>query len=250
MDFETDSLSSTFTLVDEIARTSEGQIAEAHLLAAPEFLDLRERGSGAHIYGEGNPCADRASRNRIVELRELCTRLGVRAVSVEPAWAAIRIYHDVLRHAALEAGRGVEYLEYEATLDPRAQPPPAPAMFSLPEGSVARPPLADPALAAASDQPLPQEIIQLMVRPQSALARALEKAEVRRTAGRQATDACTANRGLARTLAQASTTRLARESSLGQAHRRPPIMKYHGCLHGLQTTHSLPDGSYERYGHG
>ena len=73
VDFETDSLSSTFTLVDEIARTSEGQIAESHLLTSPEFIDLRGRGSGAHIYGESNPCADRASRNKITELRELCT---------------------------------------------------------------------------------------------------------------------------------------------------------------------------------
>ena len=32
VDFETDSLSSTFTLVDEIARMSEGQIAESHLV--------------------------------------------------------------------------------------------------------------------------------------------------------------------------------------------------------------------------
>ena len=32
-------------------------------------------------------------------------------------------------------------------------------------------------------------------------------------------------------------------------HRNHEILNY-GCLHGLQTTHSLPDGSYERYGHG
>ena len=32
-------------------------------------------------------------------------------------------------------------------------------------------------------------------------------------------------------------------------HRNHEILNYE-CLHGLQTTHSLPDGSYERYGHG
>ena len=82
VDFETDSLSSTFTLVDEIARTSEGQIAEVHLLASAEFRNLRDRGSGGHIYGEGNPCADRASRNKIDELRELCAQMGVRVIAV------------------------------------------------------------------------------------------------------------------------------------------------------------------------
>ena len=212
VDFETDSLSSTFTLVDEIARTSEGQIAESHLLASPEFRDLRGRGSGAHIYGESNPCADRASRNKITELRELCTQLGVRAVSVEPAWAAIRIYHDVLRHAALEAGREIDYLAYAETLDPRALPPPAPAMFSLPEGCGERPLLADPTLAAAADQPLPQETIKFMGRPRSALARALEKGEARRTAKQQATGGAPKH-GLARALAQAAVTSRVRKTS-------------------------------------
>ena len=32
-------------------------------------------------------------------------------------------------------------------------------------------------------------------------------------------------------------------------HRNHEILSS-GCLHALQTTHSLPDGSYERYGHG
>ena len=37
--------------------------------------------------------------------------------------------------------------------------------------------------------------------------------------------------------------------SKNRLHRNHEILNY-GCLHGLQTTHSLPDGSYERYGHG
>ena len=181
VDFETDSLSSTFTLVDEIARTGEGQIAEAHLLASPEFADLRQRGSGKHLFGEGNPCADRASRNKIVELHELCAQMGVRAIAVEPSLAAVRIFHDVLRHAASEAGRESDYLSYAETLRPYALPPPALSMSSPPDPILQ----AGPALASASDEPLGQEVIKFVSGQQSALSRKLAKAEAKRVAKRR-----------------------------------------------------------------
>ena len=163
VDFETDSLSSTFSLVDEIARTVEGQLAMGHLLASQAFLNLRSRSSAKHIFGSVNACADRASRNKLQELRELCKQLGVRATPVQPAAAAIRIFHDVLRAAAAAAGRSQEYFEYIGTVAADLRPPgqlPAPAaplaFTPLPLGR------GDPPRAGSSDCPLPQEAIQFL----------------------------------------------------------------------------------------
>ena len=50
VDFETDSLSSTFSLVDEIARTAEGQLVMWHLLASQAFHNLKPRSSAKHTF--------------------------------------------------------------------------------------------------------------------------------------------------------------------------------------------------------
>ena len=163
VDFETDSLSSTFSLVDEIARTLEGQLAMGHLLASQAFLSLKARSSAKHIFGSVNACADRASRNKLQELRELCKQLGVRATPVQPAAAAVRIFHDVLRAAAAAAGRSQEYFEYIGTVAADLRPP---GQLPAPAAPLVFTPLplerTDPPRSGSSDCPLPQEVIQFL----------------------------------------------------------------------------------------
>ena len=134
-----------------------------HLLASQAFLTLKSRSSAKHIFGSVNACADRASRNKLQELRELCKQLGVRATPVQPVAAAIRIFHDALQAAAAAAGRSQEYFEFIGTVAADLRPP---GQLPAPAAPLAFTPFpldrADPPRAGSSDCPLPQEAIQFL----------------------------------------------------------------------------------------
>ena len=77
----------------------------AHGGGGNEFEDVEELPKILYMNENTRRRADRASRNKIAQLHELCAQMGVRAVAMEPSLASVRIFHDVLRHAASEAGR-------------------------------------------------------------------------------------------------------------------------------------------------
>jgi hypothetical protein len=100
---ETDSLSAAFTLADEVARTTAGQVAYGELLKCRAFGLLRAKAYVKHIFGDCNLAADLASRGLIAELKRLCLQLGVKPVALLPPPEAERIYIATLRAAAEEA---------------------------------------------------------------------------------------------------------------------------------------------------
>ena len=124
VDLETDSLSSTFSVADDIARTREGQIVVAAFASLTRVRDIFSRGTVAHIFGSANACADDASRGKIEELRELCLQMGVRAFEVPVPPAAVQVFRQVFAHAAQEAGREQEFLLCMRGEQPSSHPPP------------------------------------------------------------------------------------------------------------------------------
>jgi hypothetical protein len=99
-----DSLGSVQIFTRLSARTHALQAAHGLLLALPAFAAVSRTLMGVeHLYGDGNPAADMASRGRFRDLALLCAQLGVHAERVPVPAAATAFLASV--RAAFRAGR-------------------------------------------------------------------------------------------------------------------------------------------------
>lgn len=98
-----DALATPYVLTRHRARSPVLAYIHRALLRDPSFSALAEVAEIAHVWGDANCAADYASRLKTEELAQLCERLGVRMVRVQPPAAAMNLYHGVL-DAAEEAG--------------------------------------------------------------------------------------------------------------------------------------------------
>ena len=83
------------------------RVIHSEIVGLPEFLALAPALVTGHCFGEGNPCADLASRGRFAELAALCAALGVTPRRVDLTQAALDFVARVRQRSlsALEAGR-------------------------------------------------------------------------------------------------------------------------------------------------
>lgn len=123
---EVDALATADNLSEEAAKSPAMRALHTFLLSLPEYRELAPRLLVAHIFGESNYVADRASRGKFRDIERLCQSLGMAPEQVDPPEVlheALQLAADSLRTLRLR-GRGPPPVVMPAYLDFGHLPPP------------------------------------------------------------------------------------------------------------------------------
>ena len=153
---DTDSLSVSFQLTDETARTAWGQFLLAELFELRSFQEIRGMLAVRHVWGPTNLFSDILSRGKPTELRRLASQMLIRLSVREPAPEFTAIYDRFIDLALRDAGP-----QASARLEVHDIQPPRGAGDSMADSA--------PVIGTSSSSFLPQEIIQYMDAAERAL---------------------------------------------------------------------------------